>query len=86
MCIYVMKPYLLVKLQIYWKNGQVCQNLPTLEEIREKVQSSLRTLRNDHKRTLNPTPYKVSVSDELYRFIHQLWLDNAPIGKINHNR
>lgn len=71
------------KLQVYWHNGEIQQTLPTLEEIREKVQSSLRSLRNDHKRTLNPTPYKVSVSDELYSFIHNLWLDNQPILELS---
>ncbi|XP_031627088.1 nicotinate phosphoribosyltransferase isoform X1 [Contarinia nasturtii] len=69
--------------KIYWQNGAVRQVLPTLEEVREKVQSSLRSLRNDHKRTLNPTPYKVSVSDGLYSFIHTLWLENAPIGELS---
>lgn len=74
---------MIVYLQIYWQNGTIQQTLPTLEEVREKVQSSLRSLRNDHKRTLNPTPYKVSVSDELYSFIHTLWLANAPIGELS---
>lgn len=91
--------------KIYWKSGKICQLLPTLEQVREKVQISLKTLRNDHKRTLNPTPYKVSpliytlyitiytklnthffqvaVSDNLYNFIHDLWLQNAPIGELS---
>lgn len=69
--------------KIYWKDGKICQNLPTLEQVREKVQISLKTLRNDHKRTLNPTPYKVAVSDNLYNFIHDLWLQNAPIGELS---
>lgn len=69
--------------KIYWQNGKICQQLPTLEQVRERVQVSLKTLRNDHKRTLNPTPYKVSVSDNLYNFIHDLWLQNAPIGELS---
>ncbi|KAL9922901.1 nicotinate phosphoribosyltransferase isoform X7 [Glossina fuscipes] len=69
--------------KIYWQNGKITQKLPTLELVREKVQKSLKTLRNDHKRTLNPTPYKVSVSDNLYNFIHDLWLQNAPIGELS---
>ncbi|XP_065356909.1 nicotinate phosphoribosyltransferase isoform X2 [Calliphora vicina] len=69
--------------KIYWQNGKICQPLPTLEQVRERVQMSLKTLRNDHKRTLNPTPYKVSVSDNLYNFIHDLWLQNAPIGELS---
>ncbi|XP_075152371.1 nicotinate phosphoribosyltransferase isoform X2 [Haematobia irritans] len=69
--------------KIYWQNGKICQPLPRLEQVRERVQMSLKTLRNDHKRTLNPTPYKVSVSDNLYNFIHDLWLQNAPIGELS---
>ena len=41
-------------------------DMPTLDQIRENVKESLRTLRQDHKRSLNPTPYKVSTS-VLYR-------------------
>ncbi|XP_061936046.1 nicotinate phosphoribosyltransferase isoform X2 [Apis cerana] len=69
--------------KVYWKNGKLCQPLLTLQEIRNKVQESLRTLRNDHKRNLNPTPYKVAVSDDLYNFIHDLWLQHAPIGELS---
>ncbi|CAL7943143.1 unnamed protein product [Xylocopa violacea] len=69
--------------KVYWKNGKLCQPLPTLQEIRNKVQESLKALRNDHKRNLNPTPYKVAVSDDLYNFIHDLWLQNAPIGELS---
>jgi len=69
--------------KVYWQNGKICCHLPGLEEIREKVRSSLESLRNDHKRNLNPTPYKVSVSDDLYHFIHKLWLENAPIGELS---
>ena len=44
-----------------WKDGQMAE-MPTLAQIRENVKESLRTLRQDHKRSLNPTPYKVSQS------------------------
>ncbi|XP_033209337.1 nicotinate phosphoribosyltransferase isoform X4 [Belonocnema kinseyi] len=69
--------------RLYWKDGKLCRPLPTLHETRQRVQESLRTLRNDHKRNLNPTPYKVAVSDDLYNFIHELWLQNAPIGQLS---
>ncbi|XP_035910932.1 nicotinate phosphoribosyltransferase isoform X3 [Anopheles stephensi] len=69
--------------RVYWTEGRVAQVLPSLEEVRERVQASLKTLRQDHKRTLNPTPYKVAVSDNLYNFIHELWLQNAPIGELS---
>ncbi|XP_069957166.1 nicotinate phosphoribosyltransferase-like [Cherax quadricarinatus] len=68
--------------KLYWKDGKIQQDLPNLEEIRDRVTESLQTLRQDHKRNLNPTPYKVGVTDELYNFLHDLWLQNAPIGEL----
>ncbi|XP_047507391.1 nicotinate phosphoribosyltransferase isoform X2 [Pieris napi] len=69
--------------KIYWKDGQITTAPKPLSEVRERVQASLRTLRQDIKRNLNPTPYKVAVSDDLYSFIHDLWLQNAPIGELS---
>ena len=43
----------------------------------------MKTVRPDHARSLNPTPYKVSVSDQLYSFMHRLWMENAPIGELS---
>ncbi|XP_060805464.1 nicotinate phosphoribosyltransferase isoform X1 [Amyelois transitella] len=69
--------------KVYWNDGRICVHPKPLLEVRERVQSSLRTLRQDIKRNLNPTPYKVAVSDDLYNFIHDLWLQNAPIGELS---
>ncbi|XP_014225980.2 nicotinate phosphoribosyltransferase-like isoform X2 [Trichogramma pretiosum] len=69
--------------KLYWENGKILYKLPTLLETKNRVKESLATLRNDIKRNLNPTPYKVSVSDNLYSFIHDLWLQNAPIGELS---
>ncbi|XP_047985018.1 nicotinate phosphoribosyltransferase isoform X2 [Leguminivora glycinivorella] len=69
--------------KVCWKDGRICHPLKPLSEVRQRVQSSLRTLRQDIKRNLNPTPYKVAVSDDLYNFIHDLWLQNAPIGELS---
>ncbi|XP_052765116.1 nicotinate phosphoribosyltransferase-like isoform X2 [Mya arenaria] len=66
-----------------WKNGKVLVPLPPLRDLRTKAMASIRSLRQDHKRALNPTPYKVSLSAELYTFMHNLWLDNAPIGELS---
>ena len=100
---------------VVWEQGRLGEPRPSLDQIREHVQQSLRTLRQDHKRSLNPTPYKVNklihfamfsldksyktdcllcvlcvdcgakvgVSDDLYHFIHDLWLENAPIGELS---
>ncbi|XP_050440641.1 nicotinate phosphoribosyltransferase isoform X3 [Adelges cooleyi] len=69
--------------KVYWNNGQITQYLPDLKEIREHVQESLRTIRPDIKRNLNPTPYKVSVSNNLYEYMHELWMQNTPIGELS---
>uniref|UniRef100_A0A6A7G1C9 Nicotinate phosphoribosyltransferase n=2 Tax=Hirondellea gigas TaxID=1518452 RepID=A0A6A7G1C9_9CRUS len=69
-------------LKVYWKDGAVQQEMPTLLEIRDRVIAALASLRQDHKRNLNPTPYKVGVSDCLYNFMHELWLQSAPIGEL----
>ncbi|KAF2882040.1 hypothetical protein ILUMI_24140 [Ignelater luminosus] len=67
----------------YWNNGRICAPLPNLQIIRKRVRTSLKTLRPDIKRNLNPTPFKVAVSDRLYNFLHDLWLENAPIGELS---
>ena len=68
---------------VVWSSGRHTSKSPTLLDIRESVQDSLKSLRSDHLRSLNPTPYKVSVSDKLYNFIHTLWLEHAPIGELS---
>ncbi len=83
--------------ECFWSDGQIKQQqLPTITEIRQYVRDSLQQLREDHKRLLNPTPYKVfnniyalsttifkvSVSNGLYEFLHDLWLQHAPIGRL----
>ncbi|XP_031339981.1 nicotinate phosphoribosyltransferase-like isoform X2 [Photinus pyralis] len=68
--------------KLYWKDGLICRPLPNLEEIRDNVTRSLKSLRSDIKRNHNPTPYKVAVSDNLYSFLHNLWMESAPIGEL----
>ena len=45
---------------VVWESGRRVGGKHSLQEIREHVQHSLRTLRPDHRRSLNPTPYKVT--------------------------
>ncbi|KAI1715730.1 nicotinate phosphoribosyltransferase (NAPRTase) family domain-containing protein [Ditylenchus destructor] len=67
----------------YWENGQIMQlPLPTLAEMKKRVNVNIGQLRSDHLRYLNPTPYKVSVSETLYQFLHKIWLQHAPIGQL----
>ncbi|CAJ0933127.1 unnamed protein product, partial [Mesorhabditis belari] len=69
--------------KLFWGDGKIQYDLPTLADIRTHVRVELDRLRNDHKRQLNPTPYKVSVSERLYNFLHSIWLQNAPIGQLD---
>ena len=45
--------------------------------------NQLNTMREDHIRGLNPTPYKISVSQELYNFLHALWAKEAPVAELS---
>jgi nicotinate phosphoribosyltransferase len=36
----------------------------------------------DHLRDINPTPYKVSVSEELYNYVYHLWTEESPVTEL----
>jgi nicotinate phosphoribosyltransferase len=66
-------------LNLIWDgtNG-IVRKTPTLSETRDFTIAQLGNMREDHVRSLNPTPYKMSVSADLYAKMHQLWEKNAP--------
>ena len=68
--------------RIFWSDGEIQQPLPSLKDIREYAKQQIHELRKDHVRDLNPTPYKVSVTDGLFQFMHELWMKNVPIGEL----
>lgn len=68
--------------RLYWADGEIKQTLPPLKEIRAYAREQLGQLRRDHVRELNPTPYKVSVTNDLFQFMHKLWMNNVPIGEL----
>jgi nicotinate phosphoribosyltransferase len=70
-------------LRLVWDCGKIASSLPSMDELKTYVGAQLREMRPDHLRLLNPTPYKVSVTSDLYNFIHNLWLDEAPIPDIS---
>jgi len=69
--------------QVVWENGKLVGESPSIHAIKRHVLSQIRTIREDHLRFLNPTPYKVSVNEELYRILHTIWLDSAPIKDLS---
>ncbi|KAG5442319.1 Nicotinate phosphoribosyltransferase [Clonorchis sinensis] len=70
-------------LKLFWKRGQLSTPLSTLEQSRERVQKEIKSLRPDYTRLLNPTPYKVSLSEQLYNFTYDLWLRMTPISELS---
>lgn len=54
----------------------------TLEEARSRCQFELTTQRTDNQRTINPTPYKVYLSGQLFDEMHKIWFDEAPVSEI----
>lgn len=63
--------------------GKLVYDFPNLSEIRQYVIEQLASFRKDHLRSLNPTPYKISVSNQLYTFMHDLWTSESPIMEIS---
>lgn len=63
-------------------SGEKVETLPSLKDLRLRCKQQLAAMRPDHIRDLNPTPYKVSVTDNLYQFFHSLWLSEAPVGEL----
>ncbi len=56
--------------------------LPSLQEQRSKILEVVYGLREDYTRAVNPTQYKVSVSEKLYLLLHKKMADEAPIEEI----
>lgn len=67
--------------KLVWDGERVAPN-ESVDQARERLKTDFASFREDHQRNLNPTPYKVSVSDTLYSFIHRLMESEAPIKEI----
>jgi nicotinate phosphoribosyltransferase len=81
MRVYVIPSHVQPLHELVWDGGTV---RPTRapEEIRTFVREQIQLLRDDHVRQINPTPYKVSVSEDLYAYLHRLWMQQAPISVV----
>lgn len=51
----------------------------SLEEIRQRSRELQKGIRADHRRALNPTPYKVSLSARLFDEMYELWQREAAV-------
>nr|XP_056710600.1 nicotinate phosphoribosyltransferase [Euleptes europaea] len=62
--------------RLYLKDGQVCQALPSLEEIKKHAQASLSKLNPAHKRLQDPEAYQVTVTQKLHALFTDLQRDS----------
>lgn len=69
-------------LRLVMQNGKVTCSLPTVRELRDFAATQVRVLREDHIRSLNPTAYKVSLSESYSAFCKELWGASMPIELI----
>jgi nicotinate phosphoribosyltransferase len=55
---------------------------PSILQLKAFVKAQMGLFREDHLRLLNPTPYKVSLSTELFHYLHDLMLKEVPIPEM----
>ncbi len=76
------KPSKVIRLHhCVWDGKRIAQGV-SLNETRDYVLNQLRSTREDHLRDINPTPYKVSVSEELYNYVYHLWAEESPVTEL----
>ncbi len=82
---YVCPSQVVPLLHLVWDgaNGGLKVPLPSLNELRDFTKSQLASIRPDVLRSLNPTPYKVSVTASLFAFMHELWSREAPVAELS---
>ena len=79
---YVIPRNVISLLRCVW-DGRQKYVFPSLDTVREYVINQISVMRPDHMRSINPTPYKVSVNEDLYHSIHELWMQEAPVAEIS---
>lgn len=67
--------------KVVWDGKRVAGPFSLLE-CKKFCAEKLKSMRQDHIRRLNPTPYKVSVSLELFTFMNDLWQSEVPIPEL----
>ena len=67
---------------VVYQNGLPTNATPRMEETAAYVEEQLSNVRPDILRPINPTPYKVSVSQDLFSFLHDLWQAESPVAEL----
>ncbi|XP_069477861.1 nicotinate phosphoribosyltransferase [Ambystoma mexicanum] len=58
--------------RVCFKDGQICEILPSISEIKTHAQNSLSMLSTEHKKLFYPEAYKVAVTEKLYQLHNNL--------------
>ena len=67
---------------VVYQDGKPVFDTPSLQDTKAYVEKQLARVRSDILRPINPTPYKVSVSQDLFTFLHDLWQAESPVAEI----
>lgn len=65
-------------LELVWDGKLVNRAVGDLQSIRSHSMRQLEAVPAEHLQIKNPKPYKVSVSDALYKYLHALWEAERP--------
>ena len=80
--VYVVPTAVTRLLEPVWQ-GEPLSPHRNLTRIKAFAKAQIDLLRPDHVRFLNPTPYRVSLSEKLYTFFHELWEKEYPIDELH---
>eukprot|EP00923_Selenidium_pygospionis_P031211 GHVN01055392.1.p1 GENE.GHVN01055392.1~~GHVN01055392.1.p1 ORF type:complete len:495 (-),score=56.04 GHVN01055392.1:154-1638(-) len=69
-------------LNLVWNKGFSVGERQDIPEARQRCIASLRNLRSDHLRYMNPTPYKVSITSEYQDNFRKCWSESFPVTTI----
>ncbi len=64
-------------------SGTKTYHLADLHESRAYCMNRLNKFRQDILRPLNPTPYKLAVSDKFFHFFKDKWQQQAPVKELS---
>mmetsp|Transcript_19677 Transcript_19677/g.27669 ORF Transcript_19677/g.27669 Transcript_19677/m.27669 type:complete len:552 (+) Transcript_19677:72-1727(+) len=68
---------------VFDKGNGVVVDISELSDERQYVRSQIQSLRPDILRPMNPGQYKVSISEKLFDFLHDIWQHEAPVLEIS---
>ncbi|KAI0980769.1 hypothetical protein GJ496_010873 [Pomphorhynchus laevis] len=69
-------------LNLYWSGGKLQRTLPSLQESRSFCMDSMKKIRKDHTRLIDPRTYKVSLSSKLYQRTQQILDETLPLSSL----